>query len=257
MEENKNLQHVQVPNGMGHDNLEPKDQLIYMVIKSHDNPKQECWPSLQTLSKESGASINTIRDCIKRLKEAGYIKTELVGRKTRYTFDPYKKFEPFGPEFIKNKDISFTTKSYLVASQQYMYKDVEGLGKIGLSNRNLSQEINMPESTIRRCNAELVSKDYLSIIKNEKNDIQTGCATDTKIMKLKQLGQAIIWSLCDHEDRIQQNTNDIDALRDEFTEKFDKQADIIDKQAKLIDKLMNENSELKKEQAKSNIEYKF
>lgn len=42
MEENKNLQHVQVPNGMGHDNLEPKDQLIYMVIKSHDNPKQEC-----------------------------------------------------------------------------------------------------------------------------------------------------------------------------------------------------------------------
>lgn len=63
--------------------------------------------------------------------------------------------------------------------------------------------------------------------------------------------------MCDHEDRIQQNTNDIDALRDEFTEKFDKQADIIDKQAKLIDKLMNENSELKKEQAKSNIEYKF
>lgn len=138
-----------------------------------------------------------------------------------------------------------------------MYKDVEGIGKIGLSNRNLSQEINMPESTIRRCNAELVSKDYLTILKNENRDLQTGCFTDTKIMKLKQLGQAVIWTLCDHEDRIQQNTNDINALRNEFHEKFDKQADIIDKQAKLIDKLMNENTELKKQQAKTGINYKF
>lgn len=246
MEENKNLQHVQVPNGMGHNNLEPKDQLIYMVIKSHDNPNQECWPSLQILSKESGASINTIRDSIKRLKNAGYIKTELVGRKTRYTFDPYKKFEPFSPEFIKNKNLSFTTKSYLVASQQYMYKDVEGVGKIGLSNRNLSQEINMPESTIRRCNAELVSKDYLTILKNEKKDLQTGCFTDTKIMKLKQLGQAVIWTLCDHEEQIRQNTQDISKL-----------AERLNQQEQLIQRLLNENTELKKAQTKNNTEYKF
>ena len=246
MEENKNLQHVQVPNGMGHNNLEPKDQLIYMVIKSHDNPNQECWPSLQILSKESGASINTIRDSIKRLKNAGYIKTELVGRKTRYTFDPYKKFEPFSPEFIKNKNLSFTTKSYLVASQQYMYKDVEGVGKIGLSNRNLSQEINMPESTIRRCNAELVSKDYLTILKNEKKDLQTGCFTDTKIMKLKQLGQAVIWTLCDHEEQIRQNTQDISKLEERLNQ-----------QEQLIQRLLNENTELKKAQTKNNIEYKF
>ena len=77
MDTQENLQHVQVPNDMGTKNLTPKDQLIYTIIKSHDNPTKGCFPSLQVLSKESGASINTIRDSIARLKEAGYIKTEL------------------------------------------------------------------------------------------------------------------------------------------------------------------------------------
>lgn len=127
-----------------------------------------------------------------------------------------------------------------------MYKDVEGVGKIGLSNRNLSQEINMPESTIRRCNAELVSKDYLTILKNEKKDLQTGCFTDTKIMKLKQLGQAVIWTLCDHEEQIRQNTQDISKLNERLNQ-----------QEQLIQRLLNENTELKKAQTKNNTEYKF
>lgn len=229
MEENKNLQHVQVPNNMGNSNLDPRDQLVYTIIKSHDNPQHECFPSLQTLSKESGASINTIRDSVKRLKSADYIKTELVGRKTKYTFNEYKKFEPFSPDFIKRGDISFTTKSYLIATQQYMYKDVENVGKLSLSNVNLSKEINMPESTIRKCNAELVSKDYLTILKNENRDLQTGCKTETKIFELNKLGQAIIWTLCDHEDRIQQNTDDINILKKR-----------LDEQAKLIEALLKE-----------------
>ena len=192
MDKQENLQHVQVPNRMGDKNLAPKDQLIYTIIKSHDDPKHGCFPSLNVISKESGASINTVRDSIKRLKEEGYIKTELKGRKTYYTFDPYKKFEPFSPNFISNPNISFTTKSYLIASQQFMYKDVENLGKLSFSNRELADQINMPESTIRRCNAELVSKDYLTILKNESKDIQTGCKTDTKLYDLNKLGQAVI-----------------------------------------------------------------
>lgn len=192
MDTQENLQHVQVPNDMGTKNLTPKDQLIYTIIKSHDNPTKGCFPSLQVLSKESGASINTIRDSIARLKEAGYIKTELRGRKTYYTFDPYKKFEPFSPDFISNPNISFTTKSYLIASQQFMYKDVENLGKLSFSNRELADQINMPESTIRKCNAELVSKDYLTILKNESKDIQSGCKTETKLYDLNKLGQAVI-----------------------------------------------------------------
>lgn len=236
MDTQENLQHVQVPNDMGTKNLTPKDQLIYTIIKSHDNPTKGCFPSLQVLSKESGASINTIRDSIVRLKEAGYIKTELKGRKTYYTFDPYKKFEPFSPDFISNPNISFTTKSYLIASQQFMYKDVENLGKLSFSNRELADQINMPESTIRRCNAELVSKDYLTILKNESKDIQTGCKTDTKLYDLNKLGQAVIWAICNHEDRIQQNTEDINILK----ARLDKQDEQLAEYKKLVDRLLKD-----------------
>lgn len=236
MNTQENLQHVQVPNDMGTKNLTPKDQLIYSIIKSHDNPTKGCFPSLQVLSKESGASINTIRDSIARLKEAGYIKTELKGRKTYYTFDPYKKFEPFSPDFISNPNLSFTTKSYLIASQQYMYKDIESLGKLSISNVSLSKEINMPESTIRKCNAELVSKDYLTILKNESKDIQSGCKTETKLYDLNKLGQAVIWALCDHEDRIQQNTEDINTLK----ARLDKQDEQLAEYKKLVDRLLKE-----------------
>lgn len=253
-----NLQHTQVPNEMGHANLDPKDQYIYVIIKSYQNAQtQKCFPSLQEIASKAKTSIPTIRESIKRLVDANYISIERIGRKNYYSFSEYKKFEPISPDFISNPNLSFTTKSYLVATQQYMYKDIENLGKLSISNVNLSKEINMPESTIRKCNAELVSKDYLTILKNENRDLQTGCKTETKLFELNKLGQAIIWALCDHEDRIQQNTNDINALRNEFHEKFDKQADIIDKQAKLIDKLMNENTELKKQQAKTDINYKF
>lgn len=236
MDTQENLQHVQVPNDMGTKNLTPKDQLIYTIIKSHDNPTKGCFPSLQVLSKESGASINTIRDSIARLKEAGYIKTELKGRKTYYTFDPYKKFEPFSPDFISNPNLSFTTKSYLIASQQFMYKDVENLGKLSFSNRELADQINMPESTIRRCNAELVSKDYLTILKNESKDIQTGCKTDTKLYDLNKLGQAVIWAICNHEDRIQQNTEDINTLK----ARLDKQDEQLAEYKKLVDRLLRD-----------------
>ena len=236
MDTQENLQHVQVPNDMGTKNLTPKDQLIYTIIKSHDNPTKGWFPSIQVLSKESGASINTVRDSIKRLKEEGYIKTELKGRKTYYTFDPYKKFEPFSPDFISNPNISFTTKSYLIASQQFMYKDVENLGKLSFSNRELADQINMPESTIRRCNAELVSKDYLTILKNESKDIQTGCKTDTKLYDLNKLGQAVIWAICNHEDRIQQNTEDINTLK----ARLDKQDEQLAEYKKLVDRLLRD-----------------
>lgn len=234
MDTQENLQHVQVPNDMGTKNLTPKDQLIYSIIKSHDNPTQGCFPSLQVLSKESGASINTVRDSIARLKEVGYIKTELRGRKTYYTFDPYKKFEPFSPDFIKREDLSFTTKSYLIASQQYMYKDIENIGKLSFSNRVLSNQINMPESTIRKCNAELISKDYLTIVKNENKELETGFNNETKLFNLAKLGQAVIWTICNHEDRIVQNTNDINELK----ERLDRQDQQIEEYKKLVEKLL-------------------
>lgn len=192
-QENKNLQHTQIPNEMGSAHLDPKDQYIYVIIKSYQNEKtKKCFPSLQEIANKSKASIPTVRESIKRLIEAKYISVEKVGRKNYYSFSEYKKFEPISPDFIKREDLSFTTKAYLVATQQYMYKDIENIGKLSFSNVALSQQINMPESTIRKCNSELISKDYLTIVKNENKELETGFNNETKLFNLAKLGQAII-----------------------------------------------------------------
>ena len=74
----------------------------------------------------------------------------------------------------------------------------------------------MPESSIRKCNKELERKNYLTILKNKSRDLETGCKTDTKIFNLNELGQAIIWTLKNHEDRITQNTEDINFLKQQL-----------------------------------------
>ena len=221
--------HTQLPNNMGESKLEIKDQLIYLVIKSHNNSNNECFPSLQTIAEESGISIPTIRVSIKRLEEKEFIKIERRGRKNYYFFNPYKTFEPFSEEFIKRKDLSPLTKSYLIAIQQYMYKDVEGIGKISLSNRKIAEKINTTEHTVRKCNKELERKNYLTIINNKSRDLETGCKTDTKLYDLNKLGQAIIWTLKDHEDRITDSENRIAKLEEQMAEKD-----------KLIKKLLQE-----------------
>lgn len=216
MEEEKSKQHTQLPNKMAENELEPKDQLVYLGIRSFmNNETKSCFPSLQKIAEKVGASVPTIRKSITLLEEKDYIKVTKKGRGQEYHFNELKKFEPFSPEFLEHNDLSFTTKSYLVASQQYMYTDIEGLGKISYSNADLSKQINMPETTIRRCNQELERKDYLTIIKNECRDLETGCKADTKIFDLNKLGQAIIWVLKNHEDRLNNHEDRIAKLEAE------------------------------------------
>ena len=219
--------HIQLPNEM--EGVEIKDQLIYLVIKSHDNKDHECFPSLQCISEESRLSVPTIRESIKRLESADYIKVEKKGRKNYYYFNPYKQFEPFSEEFLKRKDISPTTKAYLVAIQQYMFKDIEGVGKVSLSNREIARNINTSEFTVRKCNNELSRNNYLTIVKDFGKDLETGCFTETKIFKLAELGQAIVWKLKEHDDKINENTVRIDNLEK-----------TIESQKKLIDRLLKE-----------------
>lgn len=206
MESNKS--HVQLPNDMG---LPPGDQLIYLILRNHDKGNG-CWPSLRKICKESGASVNTVRSSLKRLEESGWIKIIKDGRLHRYVFKKYTKFEPFSKEFLMNENLSFTEKAYLAASQKWMFKDIENIGKISMSNKTLSDKIHISERNIYRMNKSLVNKNYLTILKNESKDLESGCLTDTKIFKLAELGQAIIWTLKNHEDRITENTDKIDEL---------------------------------------------
>lgn len=221
MDKSENKQHTQLPNKKAEKELDPKDQLIYLCIKSFENGTTKlCCPSLQKIAERSNASIPTIRNSITRLQETGYIEVQKVGRSNHYKFNPYKSFEPFSPEFIKNiTDLSFTARSYLAAAQQYMFKDIEGLGKISYSNLELSKKINMPEATIRKCNKELEQKQYLTVLDNASRDLETGCKTDSKIYDLKKLGQAVIWTLLDHEDKLDNHEDRIAKLEKESAAK--------------------------------------
>lgn len=215
--------HSQVPNDMAKDGVSPREQLVYAVLHSYDNPEHKVFPSLDKLAERSQLSVPTVRASLKILEDAGYIKIEKKGRKNYYTFSKYLNFEPFSDEFLDNKDITPTTKAYLVAAQQFMYKDIEGLGKLLYSNRVMSEHINMPESSIRKCNKELEKKNYLTVIKNAS-------LGDTKIFNLNDLGQAIIWALQNHEERITQNTEKVADL--------EKRMEVLEKQLKSKDELL-------------------
>jgi hypothetical protein len=91
-----------------------------------------------------------------------------------------------------------------------MYKDSAGYGKISFTNSELSEKINMSESTISKCNRSLSSKDYLTIIKCKNTCEETGLQLQEKIFHLDELGQAVIWALCSHEERIQNNERRLD-----------------------------------------------
>lgn len=95
--------------------VKAKDQLVYVVIKSFQNKDGTCIPSLKAISERSGLSIPTIRGSIERLQEKEYLDIKKIGRCNSYTFSNYKNFEPFSPEFLNRKDITPTTKAYLVA----------------------------------------------------------------------------------------------------------------------------------------------
>ena len=237
MEQEISKQHVQLPNNMGETNLTPKDQLIYLSIRRFMNSKSKiAYPSLAKISEVSGACISTVRSSIARLEEKDYFKVVKKGKAQEYHFNELKAFEPFSYDFLDNSDLTFTEKSYIAATQQYMYKDVEGIGKVSYTNKELAEKINMTESTISRTNNSLIRKNYLTIVKNEARDIESGCKTDTKIFNLNKLGQAIIWVLQNHEERREQNTEDILKLKID-NQDMKRQ---LEEQKKLIDKLLKE-----------------
>lgn len=224
-----NKQHVQLPNNSL--DLEPKDKLVYLSIRRYMNKNTKiAFPSLQTISNVSGASIPTIRKIISKLETLDYFEVIKKGRGQEYKFNELKSFEPFSYEFLDRKDISFTAKSYLIATQEFMYKDVENYGKISYSDREMVDKINMPHSTISKCNKELENLGYLSIITNKNRELDTGCNKKTKIYHLAKLGQAIIWTLQNHENRL----NDHD--------------DRIQKLENMINKLTEENKKLKEKE---------
>lgn len=224
-------QHVQLPNEAS--DLTPKDKLIYLSIKRFMNKNTKiAFPSLKTISEVSGASIPTIRKIISKLEELDYFEVIKQGTSQHYKFNELKSFEPFSYEFLDKKDISFTAKSYLIATQEFMYKDVEDYGKVSYSDRELSSKIQMPQTTISKCNRELEALGYLTTLKNETRELDTNCKKNTKVYHLTKLGQQIVWALQNHEERLLNHEDRLSKLEEAH---------------KLIEKLLEENQRMREQ----------
>lgn len=184
--------------------LTPQDKLIYLAIRRYMNKESmTAFPSYERITQDVGAVAKTIKKCVDNLVTAGYLEVEKKGRGLMYRFNNEKKFEPFSYDFIDKPELSFTEKAYIVASQQYMFKDEETKeGKISFTNKELSNLIHMPAATISKCNRSLEKKGYLE-----------GASDNVKRFQMRELDQLIIWKLKDHEERINNNERDIALIK--------------------------------------------
>lgn len=208
------LQHVQLPNNMtvGTD-LSPKDLLIYACIKKHQNKTTKtCYPSIETIMKLSSSSKPTVMKAIENLKRLKYIEVTKEGRKNVYHFNPYKDFEPFSPAFLEKEDVPANLKAYVIATQQYMFKDIDGYGKVTFTDQQLANTINLSYNTITKYNKALVDMGYLDIVKTNTRDKVTGLQINEKIFHLNELEQAIVFKLQEHENRLDKSEMKIDTM---------------------------------------------
>lgn len=206
--ENKENQFVIYPHPINSErqpDLTPKDKLIYVAIRRYMNKStMEAFPSYESITKDTGAAAKTIKKCVDNLVREGYLQLRREGRKIVYKFNNKKQFEPFSYSFLDKKDLSFTEKSYLISTQQYMYKD-ENEGRVSITNKELSSLIKMSESQISKCNHSLEEKGYLE-----------GASEIIKRFKLRELDQLFIWKFKEQDEKIQKNTDDITLLKREL-----------------------------------------
>lgn len=187
--------------------LDPKDKLVYVAIRRYMNKSTlEAFPSYATITKDTGAAAKTIKKCVDNLIREGYIETRREGRSLIYKFNNKRCFEPYSYDFLDKPDLSFTEKSYIIATHQYMFKDGES-GAISISNKELSSLIKMSESQISKCNHSLEAKGYMC-----------DAGRMTKRFDLRELDQLFIWKFKEQDERICKNEDDIEMLKKAFAE---------------------------------------
>lgn len=224
--ENEIKPFVKVPNKMTElTDLQPKDLVIYANLVRYADQENVCYPSLTTISSESGAAINTVRKCLNNLVKAGYIAiTKQNNHSNTYTIlKRVEGFEMFSKEFLDNKNLSFTEKAYLIASQQYMFLNTDASeGTIKMTSTELSQKINMPYSSLRFCQKSLEKKELMQVL------------TDgSKTYNLDKFNTAVVYKLKEHEDKILELKRENRNLRKELAS-LQKEVREIKKSTKLI-----------------------
>lgn len=186
-------------------NLTPGDKLIYLAIRrSMNHNTMEAFPSYATITQRTGASTKVIKKSIENLEREGYLEVRKEKNRIFYKFNNKKQFEPFSYDFLDNPNLTFIEKSYIVATRQYMF-DNQNEGIISYTNKQLSNLIHMPESTISKCNRSLENKGYLN-----------GSRNVIKQFQIRELDLLFVQKFKEQDDRLNEHDRELYAIRKEL-----------------------------------------
>lgn len=194
--------------------LQKYEILVYVAIRYNMNAKtMTAHPSLQTIADRTGCSIPSIRKIIKNIVAKKYMTVEIKkGIGTIYTFSNEKSFEPFSYEFLDNPNLTKAEKLHILCTQQYMFKE-NGVGKVTYSDAELSEKTGLNRHTISKTNQSLIEKGFAEQIVLRSKNPETGLMDKETIFHLNELGQAIVFKLKEHEERIDKHDEEIEELK--------------------------------------------
>lgn len=210
MEYTKN-QHVQVPHPSKW-NLSSKDWYIYAHIRRHMNKDtMEAFPSLDTIKKETGCALQTIRKSILALEKEGAIK---VKRKCNapnvYTFTKLEEdFERYTFEFL-DKEWSPELKGHVMGVLANSYKDpTTGFAYTMKTQEELADSMHTSVRTIQRRNKEMRNEGILTELTSYKRDETTGLQRTVGAIDMAKVCQAVLYV----NEKVEKNTEDIEQLK--------------------------------------------
>lgn len=214
MEKESINQFVILPKKEVGDQLQKYEILIYVAIRRYMNKDtMKAYPSLDRIQKDTGVSKATIIKIIKNIINKGYMQQESKkGVGAIYTFNNEKSFEPFSYEFLDNENLTKAEKLQILCTQQYMFKD-NGVGKISYSDNELAEKTGLNRNTIAKTNQSLMQKGFATQVSLATRDPKTGLMNKETIYHLDEIGQAIVFKLKEHDDRIVKNEEDIESLK--------------------------------------------
>ena len=214
MEKESINQFVILPKKEVGDQLQKYEILIYVAIRRYMNKNtMKAYPSLDRIQKDTGVSKATIIKIIKNIINKGYMQQESKkGVGAIYTFNNEKSFEPFSYEFLDNENLTKAEKLQILCTQQYMFKE-NGIGKISYSDNELAEKTGLNRNTIAKTNQSLMQKGFATQVTLATRDPETGLINKETMYHLDEIGQAIVFKLKEHDDRIVKNEEDIESLK--------------------------------------------
>ena len=212
------------------EDLDKYSLYLYAVLSVYaDKDTRQCFPSLETLAKDTKASKTTVTKRLNNLQNKGYITILNRGKKGNlYTLIKPPKLlkdkEEFTIEFIKRDDLTIEEKIFFICTASKTSKDENtGIGEIkNVSVNKLAKWCGMSWGSTNKIINSLIQKSAIKFDKDLTIDY-------TKI------GQAMLFMVA----KIQENTEDIAEIREEL------------KQVKKELKKLKEEKEM---QLKNNIE---